>query len=93
MAKAVLHANAAPCDDLTNNEDPNCIMQAMLYGIVNGQNYEIGIMSNILAAMNLPRADDCVVEVPNTEDQNSRSLRTAAATATGALFGAAAKMF
>jgi Domain of unknown function (DUF305) len=95
MAKAVLKTGAAPCDDLTDKDDPNCIMQAMLYGVVNNQNYEIGVMSNVLAAMNLPRADDCVVKVSNNgaseENPNRRTLRTAAATATGAIFAAAAK--
>ena len=93
MAKAVLHSGAAECDDLTNKEDPNCIMQAMLYGIVNSQNYEIGIMSNVLAAMNLPRADDCVVDVPSHRDLNSGNLRKNAATAAGAIFGAATQLF
>ena len=92
MAKAVLHSGAAECEDLSNQKDPQCIMQSMLYSIVNGQNYEIGVMSNVLAAMNLPRADDCIVEVPNSEHQKSRSLRQAAATATGAIFGAAARL-
>lgn len=91
MAKAVLFTDTVPCDDLTNEEDPNCIMQAMLYSVVNGQNYEIGVMSNVLASMNLPRSDDCVIDVPNgqvVEDQNKRSL---ASTATDAIRGAASK--
>ena len=93
MAKAVLRSGAADCDDLSDTEDPKCIMQAMLYGIVNGQNYEIGVMSNVLAAMNLPRADDCVVEVPIHRELNARNLRKTAATAAGAIFGAAAQLF
>lgn len=91
MAKALLHAAFMPCEDLTNEEDPYCIMQGLLYGIVNRQNFEIGIMSNVLAAMNLPRQDDCAVEVPDVHE-NSRGLGSVATAATGAIFGAAAHL-
>ncbi|CAB9513618.1 expressed unknown protein [Seminavis robusta] len=92
MAKALLKAGFLPCEDLTNEEDPYCVMQGLLYGIVNRQNFEIGIMSNVLAAMNLPRMDDCEVEVGDPEGQ-SRALRSMATTAAGAIFGAAMQAF
>ena len=66
MAKATLKAKGLqPCEDLTDKEDPHCMMESLLYGIVNRQTYEIGIMSNILASMNLPKQDDCAVNVGN----------------------------
>ena len=91
MAKAVLHAAFLPCDDLTDEKDPFCIMQSILYGIVSRQNHDIGLMRNVLAAMNLPSTDDC--EVFMDGPQHSRGLKGVAATATGAIFGAAAQMF
>ncbi|CAB9502771.1 expressed unknown protein [Seminavis robusta] len=94
MAKALLKAGFLPCDDLTNEEDPYCIMQSLLYGIVNRQNHEIGVMSKILAGLNLPPTDDCEVLVGDEGlHGSSRGLKGMAVTAAGAMFGAAAHAF
>jgi hypothetical protein len=93
MAKATLKAKGfKPCEDLTDKEDPYCIMQGLLYGIVNRQTFEIGIMSNVLASMNLPKQDDCPVEIGNP-NRHTRSLRSTATAAAGAVFGAAMTAF
>jgi len=52
-----------PCDDLTKEDDPYCTMQGILYGIVAGQNHEIGVMKSILAQLSLPPTDNCDVPV------------------------------
>jgi hypothetical protein len=93
MAKATLKSKGLkPCEDLTDKEDPHCIMQSLLYAIVNRQTFEIGIMSNILASMNLPKQDDCAVEIENP-NRHSRALRSAATAAASVMFGAAMKAF
>ena len=32
MAKALLKTGKTACDDLSNDEDPDCILEAILYG-------------------------------------------------------------
>ena len=95
MARALLHAGFLPCDDLTNTEDPYCIMQSLLYSIVAGQNHEIGIMSQILSRLNYPLTDECEVLVSGQEaDQPSGSDAAlsgmATVTAACAIWGAIA---
>ena len=92
MAKALIKAGFLPCEDLTDEEDPYCIMTSLLYSIVAKQNHEIGIMNNVLAAMNLPPRDDCEVLVPQ-DHESSRALSSLAGAAAGAIFGAAAHAF
>ena len=64
MAKTLLMTNDAPCDDLTDDEDPLCVMQVILREIVNGQNFQIQAMRGILESLDLPANDDCTVPVP-----------------------------
>lgn len=92
MAKALIKAGFLPCEDLTNTEDPYCIMTSLLYGIVARQNHDIGVMNNVLAAMNLPPRDDCEVLIPN-DHESSRALSSLTGAAAGAIFGAAAHVF
>lgn len=92
MAKALIKAGFLPCDDLTDEEDPYCTMTSLLFGIVARQNHEIGVMNNVLAAMNLPPRDDCEVLIPQ-EHESSRALSSLTGAAAGALFGAAAQVF
>lgn len=94
MAKALLKAGFLPCDDLSDTQDPYCIMQALLYTIVARQNHEIGAMRNVLIDLGLPLTDDCEVMVADDEnipDDKTRSLRSVAAKAAGAIFGATAQ--
>ena len=43
MAKALLKVadTKVPCDDLSNEDDPDCILQGILYEIVNTQNLQV----------------------------------------------------
>jgi Domain of unknown function (DUF305) len=91
MARALLHAGFLPCDDLTNTEDPYCIMQGLLYSIVAGQNHEIGIMSNVLARLNYPQTDECEVLVAGLHE--SSGLEAMSVTAAGAILGTVAHVF
>ena len=122
MAKALLHTEKLVCDDLTDDEDPMCIMQTIMYEIINNQNAQIQAMRGVLETMGLPMTDDCevnmsmstsmngeendhgtdapVVEEEEGDDETetaankeSRGLKEMAATATGAIFGAAAHLF
>jgi Domain of unknown function (DUF305) len=61
MAKTLLHTKKLRCEDLTNEDDPVCIMNAMMRDIINGQNYQIQVMRSVLEALNLPQTDKCVV--------------------------------
>ena len=91
MAKALLKAGFLPCEDVTNTEDPYCIMQVVLFNIVNKQNYEIDVMYKVLAALGVPPQDDCEVMIPD-EDESSFALEGMAGTAAGAILGAAAQL-
>jgi Domain of unknown function (DUF305) len=59
MAKSLLHSRKIPCADLTDEDDPLCIMNAMMRDIINGQNFQIQVMRKVLEALNLPQTDNC----------------------------------
>lgn len=61
MAKTLLHSGKTPCDDLTNDEDPLCVMNALTRDIINGQNFQIQQMRAILETMDYPPMDNCDV--------------------------------
>jgi Domain of unknown function (DUF305) len=63
MAKVLLHAGDIQCDDLTNEDDPKCVMEAVLRDIVNMQNLQIQQMLSILKGLNYSKTDDCSVLV------------------------------
>jgi hypothetical protein len=67
MAKALLKTGL-PCDDLLDDEDPNCIMQGMMREIVNGQNSQIQMMRAVLDTLEEPAYADCVVPVFGEDD-------------------------
>lgn len=62
MAKTLLHTKKLICEDLADEEDPLCVMNAMMRDIINGQNLQIQVMRSVLEALNLPQTDAC--EVP-----------------------------
>jgi Domain of unknown function (DUF305) len=59
MAKALLPF--APCDDLTNEDDPLCVMQVIVREIINTQNFQIQAMRKVLETLGSPPEDDCAV--------------------------------
>lgn len=61
MAKALLPK--VPCDDLTNEDDPNCVMQVLVREIINTQNFQIQTMRGITDALGAPQTDNCDVPV------------------------------
>ena len=94
MAKALLKTgDLDACTDLTNDEDPICIMEGIMYEIINNQNLQIQQMAGVLETLGLPATDDCELEMgSNQMEEGSRALQGLAAGATGALFGAAAHL-
>jgi hypothetical protein len=48
MAKALLHSGSLNCDDLTDDSVEDCVLQGMMYEIINGQNHQIQTMQSIL---------------------------------------------
>jgi Domain of unknown function (DUF305) len=74
MAKALLPN--IPCDDLTNEDDPDCVLNALARDIINTQNFQIQTMRSVLEALGAPPTDDCKVTV--------ESVSISAATTTNA---------
>jgi Domain of unknown function (DUF305) len=94
MAKALLKENSVVCDDLTNEDDPDCAMEVILRNIVNTQNLQIQEMIRILHAKNFPLMDNCDVEVTtvrmieegdNTTATTSGAIERSAASALAGL--------
>lgn len=44
MAKALLKTGKTQCDDLANEEEPDCILEGLLLMIVNDQNLQVGLL-------------------------------------------------
>lgn len=61
MAKALLPST--PCNDLTNEDDPNCIMQVISREIINTQNFQIQTMRKVLETLQAPPTDNCEVPI------------------------------
>jgi Domain of unknown function (DUF305) len=68
MAKALLHENVLVCDDITNEDNPDCNMERILRDVVNTQNYQIQGMMGILKAKSFPVTEDCLVKVSTVRD-------------------------
>eukprot|EP00980_Cylindrotheca_fusiformis_P011061 scaffold2550_cov115-Cylindrotheca_fusiformis.AAC.1 len=52
-----------PCDDLNNEDDQNCVMEKLMYEIINGQNKQIQTMRGVLEALDEPEYADCKVPI------------------------------
>jgi hypothetical protein len=79
MAKVLLHQNTLVCDDLTNEDDPDCHMEAILRDIINTQNFQIQGMLAILEQKNFPKTSDCMVEISTIrmiEDSSNNTTGT-----------------
>lgn len=65
MAKALLHSGSLQCDDLSDDSEEDCVLQSMMYEIINEQNYQIQTMRVLLADnAAYPESDNCVVAFP-----------------------------
>jgi hypothetical protein len=62
MCKALSKTHDIDCDDMSDEDDPHCVMR-VCYEIINGQNYQIQTMRSVLEASGYAETDDCVVEV------------------------------
>ena len=64
QAKTLLKTGfSSNCDVLSDNEDPNCIMEGILREIINGQNAQIQVMRGVLESLEEPQYADCEVLV------------------------------
>eukprot|EP01082_Thalassiosira_pseudonana_P015694 g13693.t1.1.5e17418b g13693 g13693.t1 contig9:213159-214342(-) len=63
MAKALIKTNTIQCDDLTNDDNPDCAMEIILREIINNQNAQIQAMRAILESKSFPQENDCVVPI------------------------------
>jgi uncharacterized protein (DUF305 family) len=66
MAKALLHTNTILCDDIAKEDDPRCVLQALMRDIINTQNFQIQTMRRVLAMKQAPPQYDCRVPVVTT---------------------------
>ncbi|CAB9529136.1 expressed unknown protein [Seminavis robusta] len=77
MAKALLKTEKIHCADLANDEDPDCILEGILYEIVNTQNLQIQAMFDYLDAKRFPEADNCEVPLDKVSDTLAESAGAA----------------
>lgn len=91
MAKALLKADKTKCPDLADDEDPDCILEGILYEIVNTQNLQIQAMYDYLDAKRMPEKDNCDVLV-ETVTAPPKEASHAGRSSTGVGLGAAAIM-
>jgi hypothetical protein len=74
MAKALLTTGALDCDD-TREESENCLLKAMMYDIVNNQNFQIQTMTRILEKNDdFSFADNCDFLGPSPLTQRSSEV-------------------
>merc|ERR1719464_474414 len=66
MAKALLKTGTVECDDIMNEDDPNCDLQRVLRDIVVTQNNQIQVMQAYLKAFDYPEEDQCVRSFEST---------------------------
>lgn len=48
MAKALMKTGILSCDDITDDENPDCVMEEILRSIINNQNFQIQQMRGVL---------------------------------------------
>jgi Domain of unknown function (DUF305) len=72
MAKALLKTNTLECDDVRDEDNPNCVMVKIMFDIINGQNHQIQEMLKFLDAVESPRTDNCDVLIETGVSSASR---------------------
>jgi uncharacterized protein (DUF305 family) len=86
MAKTLLKSGKVVCADLTDEDSQDCVLEGILYEIINGQNHQIQLMNSYLKAKEYPAADNCVVEVETLGSSGQQMCSaTAAAVAVASL--------
>ena len=76
MAKALGKSGKLNCEDLLNDEDPDCIMHAILFEIINGQNMQIQSMRKVLKMNGYKSEEEEACILDDTEMDNSSGNRT-----------------
>lgn len=73
MAKALLNTEKlAGCEDVTDDEDPLCVMQEIVYSIINNQNHQIQAMRGVLDSMGYfsETEESCTIEEKHDHDHS-----------------------
>lgn len=63
MCKALFKSGEISCEDIEDEEDPQCIMTHLCYEIINGQNFQIQTMRGIIDTSGYDKQDDCEVYI------------------------------
>jgi len=71
MAKTLLHENVLVCEDLADEDNQDCIMEAIIREIVNTQNHQIQKMLSYLDENDYPVTDNCDVEIETVKTSES----------------------
>ena len=66
-AKTLLKTGNLLCPDLTDVNNPDCVLEGILLEIVAGQNHQIQLMKNFLRTRRYPETDNCDVYVKTLE--------------------------
>merc|ERR1712238_233466 len=64
MRKALDIAKGTECDDIFNEDDPQCVLKVLCQEIINVQNAQIQTMRGVLASLDYKETDNCVVKIP-----------------------------
>jgi len=76
MAKALLNTGKlSGCEDITDDEDPLCVMQEIAYSIINTQNHQIQAMRGVLDGMGYFSEEEeaCTIGVMEGHDHSDHS--------------------
>jgi len=79
MCKALLVSGEADCDDLSDEEDNACVINALCQEIINVQNAQIQTMRGILSGIEgASQTDDCVVKIKsnNKKEKSSKNSKS-----------------
>mmetsp|Transcript_9174 Transcript_9174/g.10480 ORF Transcript_9174/g.10480 Transcript_9174/m.10480 type:complete len:590 (+) Transcript_9174:121-1890(+) len=64
MCKALDVAQGTQCDDIFDEDIPECQLKVLCQEIINVQNAQIQTMRGILEQLELPDTDNCIVDIP-----------------------------
>jgi uncharacterized protein (DUF305 family) len=94
QAKTLLKTGfSSSCDVLSDNKDPNCILEGILREIINGQNAQIQVMRGILDSLEEPQYADCEVLVFGESQEGSSGDSSAIIRAHAGILSAAFLFF
>jgi len=80
MAKALLKTGTIHCDDVTDDENSDCVMEDILRSIINGQNHQIQLMRSVLEEYELPAGDECLLDISTASTNGNGSYSSDSAT-------------